>query len=160
MREWLDNLSAREQQTLILGGVLLGLLLFYVMVWSPLLRSNAKLVADVAEDNQQLAWMRGAAVEVRTLGPADAAQNGPDSRTLIARVTVELRREDVVASQVRPEGENRLRVTLEGVSFTRMLQPLYRLQNEYAVRVREAVVEPGGEPGIVNARLLLERGGD
>jgi type II secretory pathway component PulM len=61
---------------------------------------------------------------------------------------------------VRPEGENRLRVTLEGVSFTRMLQPLYRLQNEYAVRVREAVVEPGGEPGIVNARLLLERGGD
>jgi general secretion pathway protein M len=159
MREWLDNLSPREQQALILGGVVVGLLLFYAIVWSPLLRSNASLVAEVAEENRELEWMRGAAVEARTLGAVDSAPESPDSRTLIARVTAELRREGLVASQVRPEGENRLRLTLGGASFTRLMQTLSRLEGQYSVRVREAVVEPGGVPGIVNARLLLERVG-
>ena len=159
MREWLDNLSAREQQAVILGGVLLVLLLFYLTVWLPLARNNAQLVADVTEDSQQLAWMRSAALEVRALGASDGRESVKDSRTLIARVTSELRRDSIVASQVRPEGDDRLMLTLEGVPFTRLLQPLARLQSQYAIRVREAVVEPGSAPGVVNARVSLERGG-
>lgn len=157
MREWFESLTPRERQALVFGGVALGLLLFFSVAWWPLARNNAKLVDDVAEDSRQLAWMQSAALEVRTLGTSRAGEGVKDSRTLIARVTAELRRDNIVASQVRPEGEERLRLTLEGVPFTRLLQPLARLQSQYAVRVQEALVEPGGAQGVVDARLLLAR---
>ena len=159
MKEWLENLAPRERQALVAGGVAFGLLLFYLMVWWPLERNNARLADDVAEDSRQLAWMQGAALEAGTLASSRTPDAAKDTRTLIARVTAELRRDGIVASQIQPEGEDRLRLTLDGIPFTSLLAPLARLQSQYAIRVQEALVEPAGGQGVVNARLLVERRG-
>jgi len=159
MRDWFEGLAERERLALMLGAVALVLVLFFVAVWQPVADRNRSLAAELEERNHDLAWMASAAVQIKALeGNSETAQVD-DGRTLIARVTSELRADKVEAGQIRPEGENRLRLTIEGVRFTALLPPLERLRNRYGVRVREAAVEPAATAGLVDARLVLERGG-
>ena len=159
MRDWFEQRPAREQRILLAGTVLLALLLFYAIVWFPVARENRQLEQVLGDRAADLAWMRSAGLEVRSLDRASSNKARADSRTLIARVTAELRRDNIVAKQIRPEGEERLRLTLDGIAFTKLLGPLARLQSGFGIRVREAVVEAGSSSGVVNVRLLLQRDG-
>ena len=159
MKDWLEGLAPRDRRALLSAAVVLGLLLFWLLVWQPLGARHAELTDEVANGSADLDWMRSAVLEVRMLQSA-GQQPAKDERTLIARVTAELGSDKLEASELRPEGENRLRLTLLGIPFSHLLQPLVRLQTGFGVQVREAVVERGSGSGIVDVRLLLQRGDD
>ena len=159
MRERIDQLAPRERLVLLAGGVILILLLLYATVWQPLTRNHARLTGEVAEYGSELEWMRSAAREARVL-ESGSQEPVADSRSLIARVTTELRADQIRAARVQPEGNDRLRLGLERVAFTGLLAPLERMQSKYGIRVEEAAIEPVPDsPGLVNARMLLQRNG-
>lgn len=159
MRERIDQLAPRERLVLLAGGLVVILLLLYVMVWQPLSRNHARLTGEVAEYGSELEWMRSAAMEARLL-ESGSQEAVADSRSLIARVTAELRADQIRAERVQPEGDDRLRLGLERVAFTGLLAPLERMQAKYGIRVVEAAIEPVPDsPGLVNARMLLQRNG-
>lgn len=159
MREWFEGLAERERMALVVGAVALGVVLFFLLVWQPVVDRNRDLAAELEERSRDLAWMATAVVQIKALEGSAKTSVVSDDRTLIARVTSELRTDKLEAGQIRPEGENRLRLTIEGVRFTALLPPLERLKNRYGIRVREAAVEPASSAGLVDARLVLERGG-
>ena len=49
----------REQQTLVIGGGVVGLLLIYAILISPLFQHLSDLRDTIAHDEKTLAWMRG-----------------------------------------------------------------------------------------------------
>ena len=159
MRERIDQLAPRERLVLLAGVVIVILLVFYAVVWQPLSRNHARLAGEVAEYGSELEWMRSAAMEARLL-ESGSQETVADSRSLIARVTTELRADQISAARVQPEGDDRLRLGLERVAFTGLLAPLERMQAKYGIRVEEAAIEPVPDsPGLVNARMLLQRNG-
>jgi len=158
MREWLESLSAGERRAVAGGVAALVLLLMYLTVWQPMERRNAALAKETAQQRADLEWMLEAALDVKALESRARDEPVKDGRTLIARVSSELKADGMSAEQVRPDGENKLRLNLEGVAFSRLLQTLDRLQTRFGVRVREALIEPADTAGLVDCKLLLERG--
>lgn len=156
MRDWLEQRSARERTMLFVGVVAVLMTLFYVGIWQPLVGNHARLSEDVTKDREELAWMRIAAVEAQKLNTR--SKPATDSRSLLARTTAELRKDKIATSRVQPEGDDRLRVRLDRVAFTRLLAVLDRLQSRFGVSVSESAIEPvSGSPGLVNVQLLLAR---
>lgn len=156
MKDWLALRSARERTMLLIGALLVLVTVFYLSIWQPLVGEHARLTEDVIKDREELAWMRIAAVEARKLTTRTTPSS--DSRSLLARTTAELRNDKIATSRVQPEGDDRLRVRLEQVAFTRLLTVLDRLQSRYGIAVSESAIEPvSGSPGLVNVQLLLAR---
>ena len=58
--------------------------------------------------------------------------------------------------RVQPDGQTKARVWMENVSFDSMVDWLEKLQRQQGIRIVTSVIEKQDEPGLVNARLVLE----
>jgi general secretion pathway protein M len=157
MKAWLDSLAERERRMVIAAAAIVFLSLLYVLVVSPLMNTNETLRASVAEKASDYEWMQSRAAEARSRVLAGPASQKKDSRTLIARVTSEMRTKNITPVQVRPQGETRLNLTLRDVNFINLMDRLEHLQSSFDIRVANATIEPGSDAGLVNAQLTLAR---
>ena len=64
LREWWLTLSLGERRAARLGAGLLALALAYVLVWTPVMQERERLREQAAQARADLAWMRGAALEI------------------------------------------------------------------------------------------------
>ena len=58
--------------------------------------------------------------------------------------------------RVQPDGQTKARVWMENASFDSMVNWLEKLQRQQGIRIVTSVIEKQDEPGLVNARLVLE----
>lgn len=157
MKEWFESLARRERRMIVAAVLFVLLFLIYLLIVSPLMTANETLSQSVAEKADDYEWMKSRATDARSRVLASTDGQKDDNRTLIARVTSELRTKNITPVQVRPEGETRLNVTLRDVNFTHLMDRLDHLQSNFAVHVAKASIEPGSETGLVNAQLTLAR---
>lgn len=157
MKAWLIQLSQREQ-LMVAGGIAVLLsLLFYVLVIAPLFHSKTQLLDQLETQKRSLGWMKSAASEATSLLAAGKSSHADDKRSLIARVTAELRKKQITAVKSRPEGENRLNLVFDEVHFVRLMERLQYLQATYGISVFKATMEPSAKPGYGRVRLTLTR---
>lgn len=161
MRAWFESLEPRERLIVSLGAVVVAIALFYAFVWAPLDKSHRERTADVET------WQR-ALTELRPLrgmrgGPAGNARPGPaaNQQTPVVIVSQTLRSRGLERSLRRsqPTTGNGIRVEFENVAFDELVLWLGDLSAQFAMDVASGTVSvPGrGEPGRVNATLMLER---
>src|SRR5438309_1167517 len=67
MKSRWDSLSIQEKKTITLGAVAIAILLFYLLIWSPLDNAVAHMRTSIPEDKQLLQWMRIADQRMQTL---------------------------------------------------------------------------------------------
>lgn len=67
LREWWQAKSAGERRLLLPGAVLVVLALAYLLLWAPVMEERARLRGQLTEARSDLAWMRGAASEVKRI---------------------------------------------------------------------------------------------
>jgi len=157
MKEWFESLAQRERRMILAAAAFIILFLLYVLIVSPLMSTNETLSQSVEEQARDYEWMKSRAADARSRVLAGPVRQEKDSRTLIARVTSELRTKSITPVQVRPEGETRLNLTLRDVNFVNLMDRLEYLQSSFNVRVAKATIEPGSDTGLVNAQLTLAR---
>jgi len=61
VRDWLDNLSARERNLVYGAGGLLAVALLYLVVVMPFQVSGKKMTTRVQQKSADLAWMQASA---------------------------------------------------------------------------------------------------
>lgn len=157
MKEWFASLAQRERRMVIAAAAFILLFLIYLLLVRPLMNTNEALIQSVEQKTRDYEWMKSRAADARSRVLAGPARQQKDSRTLIARVTSELRGKSITPVQVRPEGERRLNLTLRDVNFVNLMDRLEHLQSKFDVRVAKASIEPGSDTGLVNAQLTLAR---
>ena len=161
MRDWFDNLEAREQVFVAGGSIFAVIALIYVLVWMPLDRNHMQLATRV--DN----WQRSLA-ELSQLSPLVA--NGQAARPaipggsqqapiIIVDQTLRNRGLEQFRRRSQPTTSNGIRVELEGIAFDELVLWLGDLSEDYEMHVQagsvSAVTQAG--PGRVNASFTLER---
>ncbi len=161
MRDWFDNLEAREQVFVAGGSIFAVIALIYVLVWMPLDRNHTQLATRV--DN----WQRSLA-ELSQLSPLVA--NGQAARPaipggsqqapiIIVDQTLRNRGLEQFRRRSQPTTSNGIRVELEGIAFDELVLWLGDLSEDYEMHVQagsvSAVTQAG--PGRVNASFTLER---
>jgi general secretion pathway protein M len=156
MRAWYQNLSERDRRIVLIGGCVVALLLILGTVL-PLNRSIAQAQQRVTVKQGDLAFIQGAAPQIAAAGPAGQVASG---ESLIVLVDSSARESGLgkALSSSQPTGDRGLRVRFERVAFDGLVAWLARLSQNHGVSVESAEIESAGEPGLVNAGLVLRAG--
>ncbi len=156
LRAWYANLAERERRVVNIGaGVAVVLLLLGIIL--PLDRNITQARQRVAAKQADLAFIQSAAPELAASGPAG---NLATEESLVGLVDSSARESGLGKSLAssQPTGDKGLRVRLDRVPFDGMVAWLARLSQSHGVRVESAEIEAAGEPGLVNAGLVLKAG--
>ena len=149
----LRSLSARDRRTLLIGGIIAAILFVFVVIL-PLDRSVSNLHAEVAKKQADLVWMRSAAPEIAAAGPV----RSPSGESLIVIVDQSARESGLGGSLAgsQPSGRGSLSVQLEKAPFDALVGWLARLSQQDGVQIESATIDSAGQPGTVNASLILK----
>jgi len=159
MREWLEGLESRERLLVMAGAGLLVVFLVIVLVWLPIRAGYHDLKASVAEQRETAAWMQRSAQQLAALKRSGgAASAGLGGRSLLA-VTDSTARAGGLGGElkrVEPEGQDSVRVWLDGASFDVLVKWLATLSTTHGIQVDNATLERAETAGRVDARLSLQ----
>ena len=149
----LASLSPRDRRTLLVGGVIAAIL-FVLAVILPLDHSVSRLHDRVTQKQADLVWMRSAAPEIAAAGPVRNASG----ESLIVIVDQSARESGLGAALAgsQPSGRGDLSVQLEKAPFDALVGWLARLSQQNGVQIESATIDSAGEPGTVNASLVLK----
>lgn len=108
--------------------------------------------ADLAAAQADLAWMQANAVTARQA----AAQGGnvESGQSLLSAVNGSARSMGLNLQRFEPEGDRRVRVTLENAVFTDVMRWIVLLESRYGL-VIEHFNADSRQPGVVNIRMTV-----
>lgn len=158
MKDWLAALAPRERLTLLLGAAAVLAFLVYFLAWKPLADEAERLDAANRSQRETLDWMREAAQEVASLrdsAPVRAPAAGGSLLGLADRLARQARVKDRIR-RLQPEGEEMVRVEIEGAEFDRLIGWLGRLKGQ-GVETTSLSLSRVEDSHRVDARLTLER---
>jgi len=154
MGAWLQSLSEGERRMILFGGLAAVVLLIFAVIF-PLESSVTKAHARIQSKQADLVWMKGVAPQVAASGPLVKPPDNQESLiVLIDRSARELGLGTSLTSS-EPSGPGGLRVRLEKAPFDVMVSWIARLSEQNGIRVESASIDGAGEPGVVNASLVL-----
>jgi len=147
-------LPARERQALAVLGAFLGVVLFYLLIWSPVRDGLAKARVRASSAQVQLLQVREQAARVSTL--RNAPRVSPPAN-LVEAVQDAAERRGIRAQlkRVDAEGARGVRVQIEGAALSSLMACLLELQQRSGLRTERATLERQANPGTVNAQLVL-----
>ena len=160
MKAWFENLEPREQMFVGVGGLLVGAIVFWGLIWLPLSRGNAGLRQSVADWERSLTELREIGASYRSTAgtpmPARVASN--DSPVVIVDRTLRQQGLNNTAKRQQPT-PNGVRVEFENVAFDQLVVWLGDLNTNYAMEVQAGSLSQTSRaaPGRINASLTLER---
>ncbi len=150
-----STLNERERRMVVFGAAAAVLLLLLGVVL-PLDRSVSKTQERIGHKRADLAWMQSVTGELAGAGPSAMAQ--PTTQESLLVVVDRAARESGLGSALtnsEPSGAGGLRVRLEKAKFGMLVGWLARLSEQNGIRVESASIDNAGEPGVVNAGLVL-----
>ena len=162
LRNWFDSLQPRERVMVLVTALVLVVTLFYVVVWEPLHKGLQQELEKRDNLQKSLAWMQGAAQEVRALRAA-----GVSGQRRNNKVPVSLTIEKTAASsgitsklgKLESSGKNSARARLDNVDFNQMILWLNTVEQTYGIAASSVNIESTDKPGLVNARITFSRNG-
>jgi general secretion pathway protein M len=161
LKQWFAGLQLRERIIITAGSVLVVLTAIYMLALAPFYNAVNERAERVARKEVDLAWMRSVAGEAAVLSanqPISAAPSGESLVVLVDRSARECGLASALTGQT-PTGDAGIRVRLEGADFDKLMVCLGTLQQAHAVNIESATIDRTGQPGLVNASLVLTRAG-
>jgi general secretion pathway protein M len=149
--------ASPRERWLIGGGfglLLVVVLIFYV--WQPVVRDRQKLRANLPQLRASAEQMRLNAAEVvrlKTLTSSAALPKG-GIRGAVEESAAAFKLRDSIG-QVSLEGDGRISISLDMVSFDNWVRWLGHLQEQYRIRLESCRVEALPQPGMVRIKAVL-----
>ncbi len=161
LKNIVGNLNPRERNALFVGGIILGVLLIYAVLWKPFSNKVEKLEHSVQEQRVLQQWINTASAEAQRLR---ATQNNNSTRLNTAGqsllfVVDQAAKKDRLGSalkRIEPEGVTKVRVWIEQAPFDDVVLWMGNLKNTYGVQVTNVSIDRQGTSALVNARITVE----
>ena len=150
LQDWYHALPEREQRIALWGGAAAGVLLVVLVAWW-LGSSVASAEARVERRRQDLAFIETVAPRLQ---PLPTGRSDEPLTIAVDRMAREGGLGDTLAA-VEPAANGALRARFTGAKFDALVLLLARLQKERGVEAETASVTASGEPGLVDATLVI-----
>jgi len=162
MKDWFDNLDARERIFVLGGAVVVIITLLYTFIWIPFDNGHKALQSSVLVWERSLADLRPLKGQQQAPGSSGQSVPGAAQQTPVVIVDQTLRARGLDRSLQRsqPTTSNGIRVEFENVAFDDLMLWLDDLSAQYAMHVASGSLSTSSQagPGRINATLTLERG--
>lgn len=156
IRQWFDKLAPRERW-MVTGGALFALVaLVFALVIRPVYQARERAVERVSGQRQLLTDIEQVA---RRFGPqaAPSAATPAGNESILVLIDRSTRERGLSGYLKRnqPEGTDGVRLRMENAPFDELLLWLSDVQSGQGLAAVSASFDPAGEPGRVNANLVL-----
>lgn len=149
-----NSLNERERRMVTIGAVCAALLLVFGIIL-PLDHSVAKAQARLATKQADLAWMREVTPELVATGPLPTQPTSQRSMLVVVDRAARDAGLGTALTSSEPSGAGGLSVRLEKAPFDSLVAWLARLSEQDGIRVDSATMDNAGQPGLVNAGVVL-----
>ncbi len=158
LRNWFEQLAARERVMVSAAAVLLIFAIIYLAGLRPLLISAERKATAVANQRELLADLTQVAARRGPQRGAAAGAGGSD-QSLVLVVDRTTRDKGLAAYLKRnqPDGTDAIRLRFEDAPFDNLLSWLVEMQSSYGVGAISANIDTSRSPGRVNCNLVLSR---
>lgn len=163
MKEWWLTKTPREQLMLTAAAAVTLLFLLYLLAWQPFMDSVEQKQLQVKSQQITLDWMRQQLPEIQRLRAQGQANGGKRSNEALLTLVDRTAKQSQLRQQIqriKPQGDNKVQLWVEQAAFDTLLKWLGGLSTGYGIQLASLSIDRQEQPGIVNARLVLERGGD
>jgi type II secretory pathway component PulM len=151
-RQWWQLRSPAERSVwLVAGGIALGLVA-WALLWQPLTRDTERLERRLVEQRASLATARRQADEIAALARSTVELSPRDARSDVESA---LARQGLKATAIERSDDQRLRVTLDAVSFDALATLLEGLQRDARLSAVDLTAAARVEPGQVRAEMTF-----
>jgi general secretion pathway protein M len=158
IKAWYQALQPRERLLVVSAGAVVAFLLLIMLLFGPLASSLRTRQERVTNKQQDLVWMRSVSNSVRMMAASQTSGISSESLVVLINRTAQQAGITGALTNQAPQGDNGIRIRLEGASFDAMVAWLGVLDQQYGVRVDNASMDRGDKIGVVNASLMLARG--
>jgi general secretion pathway protein M len=162
MKAWWLSQSQRDQMVLVIGAAALLLFLLYLMAWQPFANAVDKKQQLIKGQQATLSWMEAQLPEIRRLKGNQARSGKAASNeallTLVDR-TAKQRQLRQQIQRIKPQGDKGVQLWMEQADFDALLKWLGELTEQYGIEIDSLNIDRQELPGLVNARLVLQRDG-
>ena len=155
VRDQWNKLSASEHRLAMAGGGALGLLLLYMLVWSPLQKNLARLRASVPEERTQLQQMRAQAASIQPLRARSASPPAASSLLPVVDQSATARGLRGFISRLELDGATGVQLQAEAAPFNMFIAWLGELQDNHGLVTESASIDAHSVPGTVNVKMKL-----
>lgn len=155
VQQWFDKLAPRKRWMVMAGALLALVALIFAVGIRPVYRARAAAAEQLVEQRRLLADIEQVA---RRFGPQSAAAGTPVSSESVVVLIDRSTRERGLSSYLKrnqPEGNDGVRLRMENAPFDELLLWLSDVQSGQGLAAVSASFDPSGEPGRVNANLVL-----
>lgn len=160
LKEWFAALAPRER--LMVGGcaAFTVFTLLYLGLWQPLAGAHQQREAALESARAlavRLESIGAAAQKAHRSGNAGASANRNLSLLSAVDQAGKSGTLSKPPSRLQPEGDNEVKVWLEGVTFDGVVRWIAELESRYGIVAQTVDIQKESTPGLVSARLSLVR---
>jgi len=147
-----QHLPARDQRALAVMALAVAAALLWFALAVPAMNYAQSAREDLESARADLGWMQANAARARQLGGAGGLQPG---QTLLSAVNASAQQAGLSLQRFEPDGDQRVRITLENAVFIDVMRWIVELERRYGIRVEHFNADVQAQPGIANIRLTL-----
>jgi len=159
LQQWLEKLEKRERQLVIGGGISLVLLLFYGLLWDPIINDLEMQKSRYQSQQQSLSWMQDSATKVSFLQAGSGNNNNRFKKQSISSLAERSAQSMGIKDQISKLESTKkgVKVSLKKANFDRIIFWLNDLQQKYNIQASNIKLDPQTTSGAVDARITLHR---
>ncbi len=156
---WLNSLEKRERQIVIAGAISLIIMLFYLIIWDPIMSRHEQQQLHNTSQRQLYSWMKNANAEIRSLkssGGSNVARYRNQSISSLADRSATTSGVKQFIEKI-DQSKKGVKVRFKNANFDRIVIWLTDLQNKYGISATKVKIERTDTKGSVDAQITLER---
>ncbi len=162
MKAWWLSKNPREQMALVAATAALLLFLLYLLAWQPFVESVEQKRLQVKSQQVTLDWMKQNLGEIQRLRSqrrtAGTSHTNEALLTLVDRTAKQSQLRQQI-QRIKPQGDDTVQLWVEQAAFDTLVKWLGGLSQQYGIQIESLNIDRQELPGIVNARLVLQRAG-
>lgn len=160
IRAWWESLLDRERQMVSIGAAIVGVLMIYALIWSPLSDAVLDRKTQVESQQQLLIYLQHAATKIGRLKASGITVDATaDNTGLLALVEQTLGSQQLNSylKQVQQPQQNQIALTFEKVPFDKLMQWLQMLSTTHGIHVQNLSATRLVVIGTADVQMVLSR---
>ncbi|SEL57181.1 general secretion pathway protein M [Colwellia chukchiensis] len=150
MKTWWQQLNLREQRLVMAMSAVIGVFIFYGLIWQPLNENIARTKAKVARQQALLNWVEEKTDDYQVAMRSNKVKSGASLSSIITRTS---RVNNITITRMQPQGED-LQVWINEIAFNSLLSWLEQLAAREGLLVKNIDLSLTEQPGVVRVRRL------
>ncbi len=158
LKMWWTNLSLREKQMVSLGGIVVGMFLIYVLIWSPFTNHLEHLRNQISNQEKLLLWLQTTDKNIQLLTKPAPSQTTKSNVALLGVVQTHVNKNPVGnnISQLQQVDSETVQMRFQHVSFDTLIQWLTQLWQDTGLIISQSTITATGGVGDVDAEIVLK----